>query len=148
MAKPTKSQRRALAAMDDAARAATRGTRLARKLPKRAAKKIRVLVSEAQDASDVSKKALRRRPKRVAKRARKAATRLLVATDKVEKEAARRVDEERMAKDAQRLKAEFADPADFVKLNKTASRSAAADLEPVLSPDAILDPPEQGEPAQ
>jgi len=152
MAKPTKSQRKALAAMDDAARAATHGERVAKKLAKRPAKKIRALVSDARDASDVSKKALRRKPKRVAKRARKATTRLLVATDKaidrVEKKAARRADERRMAKDAQRMKAEFADPADFVTLNKAASRSAAADLEPVLSPDAILDPPMEAEPAE
>lgn len=81
MSKTTKPERRAIAALEDAAAAAKFAKQVAKTLPGKQAKKLRAAADEAKSATDVSKKTIRQRPKKVAKRAEKAADSALAATE-------------------------------------------------------------------
>ncbi|QIG39985.1 hypothetical protein G5T42_11235 [Microbacterium sp. 4R-513] len=81
MAKTTKPERKAIAALEDAAAAAKFAKQVSKTLPGKEAKKLRAAADQAKDAIDVSKKAIRKHPKRVAKRADKAADAALAATE-------------------------------------------------------------------
>ncbi|WP_279234275.1 hypothetical protein [Microbacterium sp. SS28] len=81
MSQSTKTERKAIAAVQDAAAAAKFAKQVAKTLPAKPAKKLRAFADAAKDAADVSKKAIRKRPEKIAKAADKASARAVTATE-------------------------------------------------------------------
>ena len=84
MAKKTKAEKAAGAALDAAAAAAKDAKRLSKTLPKKDAKRLRSLADEAKDASRASKKKVARHPRKVQKKAVAAIARVEKAVGKAE----------------------------------------------------------------
>src|SRR4029079_18678229 len=114
MSKTTKPERKAIAALEDAAAAAKFAKQVSKTLAGKHAQNLRAAGDEAKDATDVSKKAIRKIPKKVAKRADKAADAALAATEsalardqqkagaKAEKAAAKQAAERKAAEKAEK----------------------------------------------
>ncbi|TDN92139.1 hypothetical protein [Microbacterium sp. BK668] len=106
MAKTSKRERKAIAALEDAAAAAKFAKQVSKTLPGKHAEKLRAAADEAKGAADVSKKALRKHPKKVTRRADRAADAALVATESAlereQKKAARRAEKAAARQDAER----------------------------------------------
>lgn len=81
MAKPTKSERKALDALTDAAGAAKTARKVAKDLSDEPAKSLRKAAEKAKDVAETSKKQVRKHPKQVRKRAEQATNRVLQATE-------------------------------------------------------------------
>lgn len=81
MPKPTKAERKALDALNDAAGAAKTARKVAKDLSGESAKSLRKAAQKAKDVADTSHKAVRKEPKQVRKRAEKVTHRVLQATE-------------------------------------------------------------------
>jgi len=127
MAKTTKAQKSAAAAVDRAAGAAKDAKKLIKTLPKKDAKKLASLLDDAKSAAGASSKRVARKPRAVEKEAVRATSRLQKAAERIESKTAEKAD-----RDAAKAAQKASDKAD--RTAAKAAKTTAPESTPAAAP--------------